>query len=246
MTTKTDIKKNKLLEKAIQAADEIEGFNLGHCSPSDDPDKQTAYLYAFKEIAKRFYSIVKRIYYPELQNALNNIDVDPEYITAAYDLRSDLLGVIEILREIHEDPEREQHITSSIEFVDGVILEKLDQINNDRFDINKLIKFCEELNDNYKRGNYLSCSLLIKAITNHIPPIFGQRTFSQVVSQSSRSIKNILSKLENGARDVGDFHSHNLIRKKEILPSKNQIEPYKPSFEILLHEVVIKLESSKG
>lgn len=83
MATRIDV--NRLLE----LADEVEQFDLGRCSPSDDPDKQTAYLYAFKEVAKRFVGTARRVDGAELQNELRHLDLNPDHITGAYDLRAE-------------------------------------------------------------------------------------------------------------------------------------------------------------
>lgn len=40
-------------------------------------------------------------------------------------------------------------------------------------------------------------------------------------------------------RPIADLHTHILMRKRESLPSRNQVEPYKASFELLLHEVIV-------
>ena len=52
------------LSLAIELADEIERFPLGECGPSDDPDKQYAYVAGFRDIAKRFVAAVKRMAIP--------------------------------------------------------------------------------------------------------------------------------------------------------------------------------------
>ena len=75
---------------------------------------------------------------------------------------------------------------------------------------------------------------------NHIPPIFGFEKFSQVVASSGKSVKAVLSHLQDQARPIADLHTHILIRSKEQLPSKHQIEPYKASFEILIQEIIVK------
>jgi hypothetical protein len=115
-------------------------------------------------------------------------------------------------------------------------------LKSNNFDFSKLIKLVEELNMNYKFGNYLSSLLLLRAIINHIPPVFGYKTFSEYVSQANRSTKSILQKLEDEARPIADLHNHMTIRKFENIPSKNQIEPYKPSIEILINEIINKVE----
>jgi hypothetical protein len=73
---------------------------------------------------------------------------------------------------------------------------------------------------------------------NHVPPIFGQTTFNALVSQSGRSVKPMLERLEKEARPIADLHTHILIRRSESLPTKNQVEPYKGSFELLLQEAI--------
>ena len=234
------------LSKAIKFADEIEAFPLGNCGPSDDPDKQTAYLYGFRDLAKRFIAAAKRIGDPDLSEQLSNLDTSPEFITEAYDLRAELFGIIDYLREAAENPKYQEEARNNSAFLNADVLLELKSISPDKYDIKKLVAFCEELNDSYGRANYLSCILLIRAVMNHVPPIFGHNSFSQVVATSGRSVKAVLSHLEDQARPIADLHTHILIRKKEQLPSKHQIEPYKPSFEILIQEIIAKLHEQKG
>jgi hypothetical protein len=237
---------NTALSITIQLAEEIDNCPLSDCGPSDDPDKQTAYLYGFRDIAKRFIASAKRIDDPIIFSMLKNIDDSPEVITDAYNLRADLLGVIDYLREIADNSDYQMKVNHNAEFLNTEVLYELKLIKSNTFDTIKLVKFCEELNDSYARGNYLSCSLVIRAVMNHIPPIFNEITFSQVVSKSGRSIKKVIELLEDQARPIADLHTHQLVRKKEQLPSKHQIEPYKSSFEILIQEIIVKLDVNTG
>jgi hypothetical protein len=82
---------------------------------------------------------------------------------------------------------------------------------------------------------------LIRALLNHVPPVFGETTFLQAVSHSARSVKELLKPLEVTSRDVADMHTHSLIRQKESLPTKNQIEPFKANLEVLLHEIIARV-----
>ena len=229
------------LSKAMKFADEIEALPLGNCGPSDDPDKQMAYLYGFRDLAKRFIAAAKRIGDSDLSEQLANLDSSPESIIEAYDLRAELFGVIDYFRDAAGNSHYQQEARSNSAFLDADVLLELKSISSDQYDIKKLVAFCEELNDSYGKANYLSCVLLVRAVMNHVPPIFGYETFSQVVAHSSRSVKAVLSHLEDQARPIADLHTHKLIRKKEQLPSKHQIEPYKPSFEILIQEIISKL-----
>jgi hypothetical protein len=210
------------LSLALEVAAEIESFPLGKCGPSDDPDMQTAYLYGFRDIAKRFLAAAKRIGDPDLSELIVGLDPSPEYNTDAYDLKGDLIGVIDYLREVAKNPEYEIGVTNNSAFLDQGIVSQLKSIKPPPYDFIKFARFCEELNDAYRRGNYLSCTLLIRAVMNHVPPIFGVQNFNQVVANSSRSIKAVLSRLEDEARPVADLPTHMLIRFKESIPTKHQ------------------------
>ena len=61
---------NGLSDKALNLAKEIEEFPLGKCGPSDDPDMQYAYTAAFRDLAVRFVSYLRRIEDPELEQML--------------------------------------------------------------------------------------------------------------------------------------------------------------------------------
>ena len=58
-----------------------------------------------------------------------------------------------------------------------------------------------------------------------------------MVANSAKSVKALLRQLEEGARDVGDLHTHDTVNRFPVLPTKNQLEPYKPALEILFNEI---------
>jgi hypothetical protein len=97
------------------------------------------------------------------------------------------------------------------------------------------------LHNGYARY-YFATFFLIRALLNHIPPIFGYETFEQVVSQSTRSRKELFKPLNDIARDVADLHTHDIIRHKENLPTIRQLEPFKPNVEFLLQEIITELQ----
>ncbi len=132
-------------------------------------------------------------------------------------------------------------LVQTTKFVDPEIIEQLRLEKNSKFDLSKVICFCEELNSSFSAGNYLASALLLRALINHIPPIFGHTTFHQVVSQVSKTRRELFKPLDEVARDVADLHTHDLIRHKEISPTRNQLEPFKPSLEFLLQEILVEL-----
>lgn len=232
---------NPIIITAQEYAAKVREFPLGNCGPSDDPDMETAYVYGFRELASLFCASAKRIGDPDLSSMIADLKLSPDNIIDAYDLRIELLGIIDYFDNASSNEGYIENVTLNSSFLNIEVLAELQTIKNKTFDITKLVRFCEEINDAYARANYLSCVLLIRAVMNHVPPLFNQEKFSQVVANSSRSIKAVLSHLEANARPIADLHTHFLIRSKEQLPTKHQIEPYKSSFEILIQEIIVKL-----
>ncbi|CAD0299442.1 hypothetical protein [Xanthomonas hortorum] len=228
-------------ELAVQLADQIDQFPLGECGPSDDPDKQYAYCAAFRDTAKRFVAAVKRIGDPDLSLLVSELNTSPSYISEAHDLRADLYVAIDALREAARDPNYSAIAATNGAFLSPEVLLRLKAIPATNLDPAKLVRICEELNDAYARANFISAALLIRACINHVPTVFGVDTFSQVVAQSGRSIKAILTRLNDDARPIADLHTHLVMRRSEYLPTKNQLEPYKAAFEVLIQEVIATL-----
>ncbi|MER5449536.1 hypothetical protein ABT065_28520 [Streptomyces sp. NPDC002764] len=55
--------------------------------------------------------------------------------------------------------------------------------------VHKLIALCRELNDNYAAGNPYACATLLRAVLDHIPPVFGHRDFKQVAAQHTFAVQ---------------------------------------------------------
>ena len=235
---------NYFLEKAIKHTDDIESVPIHKCGPSDDLDEQYAYASAFRDSVANFIFYVRKIQDPILQELLSGIDnnIDSGFISDTHAIRSKLSVVAEYLHELQSNPGFKEVVFINDSFVDQGLFEKLSSINSKKFDLKKLLKFIIELNHSYQCEHYLSSVLLIRAVMNHIPPIFNATSFSQVVANSKRSIKSILSILEDGARPIADLHTHMMIRKMEPIPTINQVEPYKAAFELLLNEIIFELE----
>lgn len=113
----------------------------------------------------------------------------------------------------------------------------LKSLKNTSFDISKLILFCEELNIAFQYKLYLSTAMLVRAITDHVPPIFIKSTFTEVANNfGSRSFKDSMKNLDNSSRKISDSHLHTHIRKKEVLPNSNQVD-FTNDLDVLLAEI---------
>jgi hypothetical protein len=239
---------NYFLENAIEHSKDIESIPIHKCGPSDDPDMQYAYSAAFRDSVSKFIFYAKKIQEPILQELLIGIDdeIDSGFIGECHAIRSKLRVAADYLKQLQADPNFKESILKNDSFVENDLIKKLKEIRSSRFDLRKLVKMVEELNYAYQSENYLSSTLLLRAIINHVPPIFSATNFAQVVANSNRSVKAILSILEDGARPIADLHTHMMIRKKESIPSRNQIEPYKAPFELLINEILYELDNDNN
>jgi len=111
-------------------------------------------------------------------------------------------------------------------------------LNSSRFDFSKLIALCKEINTNYNNKNYYSVAILIRAIMDHVPPVFGKTTFNEVANNiGSKSLKNNFIHLQGSMRNIADSFLHQGIRKNEVQPSENQID-FKADLDTLLSEII--------
>lgn len=107
------------------------------------------------------------------------------------------------------------------------------------FDYKRLIRLLEELNLVYRSEAYMATAMLIRAITDHVPPLLGVRVFSEVASNysGSKSFKGQMQNLQNSLRHVADGHLHTQIRKSEDLPTDHQVD-FKSAMDALLGEII--------
>lgn len=83
------------------------------------------------------------------------------------------------------------------------------------FELTKLLRLVEELNDNYARGNTYASHMLLRAVLDHIPPILGCTKFAEVVSNYSwgRTDERYIKRLAQ-FRDQADDALHRQISTK--------------------------------
>jgi hypothetical protein len=107
-----------------------------------------------------------------------------------------------------------------------IIIQELRKLSSPDFDFQKLIRLCEELNSAYDNRNYYATAMLTRGVLDHVPPLFGATTFTQVAHNyagGSRSFKETMLHLQNAFRKVSDDHLHGPIRKSETLLSAQQV-----------------------
>ncbi len=124
-------------------------------------------------------------------------------------------------------------------YVDKERRYELATLETDKFDLKRLINLCDELNRCYRQDCYHAVAALTRSLLDHVPPIFGVSTFSEVANNygGSSSFKKSMSHLGRSARNIADAHLHTQVRRTEILPTRTQIN-FSQDVDVLLSEVV--------
>jgi hypothetical protein len=82
------------------------------------------------------------------------------------------------------------------------------------WNVEKLVALLHELNDNFTRGNTYACHAVLRAVLDHVPPLYGCGTFEQVANNFpwSRTDKRY-AKLLLAFRTQGDDALHRMISR---------------------------------
>lgn len=144
-----------------------------------------------------------------------------------------------LLKKVADRKPKNQH------FIDPERLNELRSTRNENFDLSRLIRFCEELDHAFLFENYLTVGMIMRAIIDHVPPIFGCKSFNEVTNNyGSKSFKKSMEHLNISLRNISDSYLHTHIRKKEALPNKTQIN-FSSDMDVLLSEI-IRVSSQKN
>lgn len=108
-----------------------------------------------------------------------------------------------------------------------------------KWDALRLVRLCEELNVCFANGCFMAAAMLVRSITDHVPPVFGLRDFGEVANNyaGSQSFKASMKQLHGSLRHIADAHLHVQIRNTEALPSERQVA-FQADLDVLLGEVV--------
>lgn len=122
-------------------------------------------------------------------------------------------------------------------FVHPSRIDELKNIENDKFDLSKLIKMCEELNISFSNDANFGSAFLIRSIMDHVPPIFGEESFITFANNCKGSFKKSMINLQNSARNISDRLIHSKISISESLPNSVQVD-FRNDLDVLLEQVV--------
>jgi hypothetical protein len=118
-------------------------------------------------------------------------------------------------------------------------LKELQTIEHHDFDLRKLLQLLEELDLSFRTGCYLAAAMLVRAVLDHVPPIFGVKTFAEIANNyaGTRSFRESMLNLDNSSRRIADQHLHGQIRSSETLPTARQVD-FSPDMDVLLAEII--------
>lgn len=133
--------------------------------------------------------------------------------------------------------EQNEYVNTDSLYVAKERIEEIKQIKNPDFDFAKLVRMLEELNIANSREMVITIPLIVRAIKDHIPPIFNESNFEKVANSRGKSIKKSFLNLQNSLTNIADANIHSQIRNKESLPTMIQGD-FKNDLDVLLQEIV--------
>jgi hypothetical protein len=217
------------------------------CGPSDDPDEITAVTSGYRYLLVQLKRLAGPILPTPAASRLEAIDVEVNNIYSAFEARAevdallpDIEDALAVLGGVGKSA------GANLWIVDPALIGILKGMTPGRVDVDTLVRICEEINSSLAHGNVLAAALLMRTVLNHVPPVFGCKTFEQVVANSGKSLKESFTHLETGLRKIADFHAHRTMTDAEFYPSTAQVEPFKPQFEVLLQQVAAVITKGRG
>lgn len=121
---------------------------------------------------------------------------------------------------------------------------ELQGLKDPKLDPRRLVRMLQEMNLAHANDMDMATAMLVRAVTDHVPPIFGKATFAEVGAQhpGGRSFKGSMNHLSDSMKHIADGLLHVHIRPAETLPNSTQVD-FRQSLDVLLGEVVRLLRS---
>jgi hypothetical protein len=212
------------------------------CGPSDDPDEITAVTSGFRHLVIQLKRLAGPILPPDAASQLGAVEVEVDDLYSAYDASSEIKALLPDIESALEaakcgaPPVR----TLGLTIIADSRIAELRALPPASFDLTKLIRLCEEINITFRAGCYLATAMLTRGLLDHVPPLFGMKSFAEVANNyagGGRSFKGTMQHLDSGARNIADGHLHAQIRTKETLPEAQQVD-FRAGLDALLGEIV--------
>ena len=232
----------------------IKRYQVLYCiykATKDDTDQYIRLGYITKDIGLPENQVIR----------ITDYLIDQGFLGSIFDLDSPNYGVCityKGIAEVEEMASRNQpknqvaqalNVPLNHPFIDEGRLQELRNFSSkqSKFDYSKLIRLCEELNSNYSNENYFATAMLTRAIMDHVPPIFGKNSFTEVANNYSggESFKKIMKNLNDFQKNISHGILHEQIRDRESLPNATQVN-CSQALDKLLGEIARILKKSES
>ncbi len=134
---------------------------------------------------------------------------------------------------------------SSEKFISTEIIEEFKKIDIKKFNLSRLIHFCDQINENYDHEYYESVAFTTRALMDHVPPIFGQPNFESIAPQTSNgktpSFKKSCDRLNGSLKHIVDDLIHSQINAGTSLLIKEEIN-FSPDLNTFLRKTLEELK----
>lgn len=122
-------------------------------------------------------------------------------------------------------------------YIDESRIAELGSLDCPSLDFSRLIQMCRELNMAYDANSFISVIFLVRAIIDHVAPLFGAPNLKEAANKLSLSKKRSVIHLDTSLRNMADSYLHLHIRRNEILPTASEVN-FSQDLSVLLGEVV--------
>jgi len=170
-----------------------------------------------------------------------NLRLSPPTIESAFSIMISQLRMA--IEELKSDIEfaRGDAITGteSGRYIDETRIKELKDLPKKGLDLTRLVRILKEINLCSQHQCFMATISLVRALIDHVPPIFGCKNFPEVANnyRGSKSFNESMQHLEKSSRKIADQYLHCQIRRTEILPNKTQVN-FSPEVDLLLAEIV--------
>ena len=129
--------------------------------------------------------------------------------------------------------------TNDPTYVSPSRLAEVRALNSTSWDVSRLVRLLEELNTAYANRSHMSVAMLVRAITDHVPPVFGCKIFAELANNyaGAKSFRGSMQHLHGSMKNIADAHLHVQIRRSETLPNEAQVD-FRADLDALLSEFV--------
>ena len=105
-------------------------------------------------------------------------------------------------------------------------IEELSALRPESIDLMKLLVILGEINVCHQHRCYFALAALVRTVLDHIPPVFGYKSFSEVANNyaGGKSLKESMNHLDSSARRIADQHLHAQARRSEVMPNIVQVD----------------------